>query len=78
MSSDMEKGPIIRESMPLQKIENPTLLVDVLERSDGRWSTWTLPLQALFDVSDLMEHVKYLKTNLNESQEHDQPEVLLM
>ena len=61
MSSDMEKGSIDNESMPLQKIENLTLLVDVLQRSDGRWSTWTLPWQELFDVSGLMEHVKYLK-----------------
>jgi hypothetical protein len=61
MSSDMEQEPIILESMPLRNVENLTLRVDVLERSDGQWSTGTLPVQELFYVSRLMELVKRLK-----------------
>lgn len=77
MSSDMEQEPIILESMPLRKIENPTLQVDVLERSDGRWSTGTLSVQELFYVSGLGAR-QALKVNLNESQEQEQPELLLV
>jgi len=61
MSSDMEQKPIILESMPLRDIEKPTLQVDVLKRSDGRWSTGTLSVQRLIYVSGLMEPVKHLK-----------------
>lgn len=61
MSSDMEQEPILLETMPLRNIENLTLQVDVLELSDGRWSTRTLSVQKLFYVSGPMEPVKHLK-----------------
>jgi hypothetical protein len=79
MSSDsMEKGPIFHAPMPLQNTKYLTPLVDVVERSDGRWGTRKLPVPELFDVSRLVEPVKYLKVNLNESQKRDHPELLLM
>jgi hypothetical protein len=61
MSSDMDQEPILLESVPLRNIEKLTLQVDVLKRSDGRWSTGTLSVQKLIYVSGLMEPVKRLK-----------------
>ena len=78
MPSDMEKERIIHAPMPLRNTENLALLVDIVERSDGQWSTRTLPVLELFDVSGPMEPAKYLKVNLNESQKQDHPELLLM
>jgi hypothetical protein len=80
MSSDMEQEPIILESMPLRNIEKLTLQVDVLKRSDGRWSTGTFSVQKLFYVSRLSGARQARKVNLNESQERkqEQPELLLV
>lgn len=75
MSSDMEKEPIIHTSTPLKYTEDLTLVVDVVERSDGRWSTRT---EELFNENGSMEPVKCLKANLNESQKQDHPDLLLM
>ena len=57
MSSDMENElkTMIHASIPLPYTKNPTLLVDVVECSDGRWSTRTLPVLELFDVSGLTD-----------------------
>lgn len=74
----MERDPIFHAPMPLQNTKNLTPLVDVVERSGGQWSTRTLPVLELFDVSGPTNPFKDLKANLNESQQQDHPELLLM
>jgi hypothetical protein len=77
MSSDMENEleTMVHASMPLSYTKNPTLLVDVVECSDGRWSARK---EELFDESGLKEPVEYLKVNLNEPQKQGHPDLLLM